>query len=220
MKNDVCSPMTDNNSQRFRKIVTTLTCLFLIFCFAGCGKYEIKNRSSQGHNIICFGDSITAGATIAPDEAFPALLAPMTGMTVINAGVNGDTTEDALSRLEQDVLAKDPYLVIVELGGNDYVRRMSLSRAGENIRRITDAVLARGAMVALVDMSCGMIMENYGRDYRKIAQETGAIFIPGVMNGIFTDPALRNDMLHPNQQGHRLIADRIFEGIKEYLPRK
>ena len=187
--------------------------------FYGCAKYEVKNRDSKGKNIVCFGNSITAGETVNPGEAFPALLAAMTGLPMIDAGSIGDTTESALVRLEQDVLVKEPYLVIVELGGNDYLRRTPLSSAAQNIRLITDRILAQGAMVALVDMSCGMIMENYGKNYMKIARETGAIFIPGVMSGIFTELSLRNDMLHPNKQGHRLIAERIFEGIKEYLPK-
>jgi lysophospholipase L1-like esterase len=82
---------------------------------------NVRNLDSHGANVIAFGDSLTAGYGASAGEDYPTRVAAATGIAIINAGVSGDTTEGALARLDTDVLAHDPRIVIIGLGGNDYL---------------------------------------------------------------------------------------------------
>jgi acyl-CoA thioesterase-1 len=199
-------------------VVLIIACNLLLTTFLiGCAKREIKNLNSQGKDIICFGDSITFGYGVAPEDAFPLALAKMVPLSVTNSGIDGDTSTEALKRIESDVLSRDPRLVIVEFGGNDFLRKIPLDVTVDNIREMVEQIQARGAMVAITDISAGILMKEYRSPYWKIAQEKGAIFIPSIMSGIITNPKMKSDFLHPNANGYKIIAERIFKAIKPYL---
>jgi acyl-CoA thioesterase-1 len=181
----------------------------------------IKNLDSEGTEIVCFGNSITYGSGVARGEDYPSRLSELIGVEVINAGAGGDTTESALRRLESDVLDWDPYLVIVELGANDYLQDLPKEKSLENLRKIISSIQEEGSMVALCDVSGGpSILGAYNvhhKELKKLAAETGSIFIPHVMKGIIRNAALKSDRLHPNEKGYEIIAERVYNTIKPYL---
>ena len=183
----------------------------------GCAKREIVNRNSTGNNIICFGDSITFGYGVNPGEDYPSLLAKVVPCAVINAGIDGDTTGEAVRRMDSDVLQRDPRLVIIEFGGNDFLRKIPKETTMENIRKMVDSIQAKGAMVAIADISSGMFLAEYRAALQKIAQEKNAIFIPGILSGIITNPAMKSDFFHPNAKGYQLVAEKIHRYITPYL---
>jgi len=184
---------------------------------AGCAKREVKNIDSKGKNIICFGDSITFGYGVKPGEDYPTDLAALVVYPVINAGIDGDSSPEALQRLETDVLQRHPLLVIIEFGGNDFLRKVPLDVTAGNIRKMVRSIQERGAMAAIADISAGLFMREYRRALRKVAREEGAIFIPGILSGIVTNPSMKSDFLHPNKQGYRIVARRIWRFIDPYL---
>ena len=190
---------------------------FLLFISFGCARYKVRNIYSQGRQIICFGNSITAGSGVSEEQAYPQLLSELLGSAIINAGRGGETSSDGLSRLAQDILNNEPRLVIIEFGGNDFLRGLPLSQTISNIRIMIQAIQANGAMVAIADISSGMIMGGYREAYRKLARQTQAIFIPNLLKGIITDSSLKSDYIHPNAQGHRIIAERIYQVVRPYL---
>jgi len=187
------------------------------FAFLSCAKEEIKNINSTGKNIICFGNSITAGYGVNKEEAYPYLLEKMLNFPVINAGLDGDTTTEALKRIKTDVLEKEPYLVIIELGGNDFLRQVPLETTLKNIEEMIKQIQAKGAMVALCDISVGPFMGDYYQGYKNLSKKYKTIFIPHLLRGILTQPELKTDYLHPNAQGQKLISQRIYKVIGEYL---
>ncbi|MBM3246365.1 MAG: arylesterase [Candidatus Omnitrophica bacterium] len=195
--------------------------LFLSSCvvllLSACAKREIKNVDSRGENIICFGDSITFGYGAESDEDYPSRLGEMTKIPVINAGIDGDTSIEALKRLKSDVLSRSPLLVIIEFGGNDFLRQIPKETTIRNINEMIDKIQAKGAMAAVVDISAGMFLKEYRRKFAEIAQEKKAIFIPGILSGIITNPSLKSDFIHPNGNGYKAIAQRIYSTILPYL---
>ncbi|MEW6101112.1 MAG: GDSL-type esterase/lipase family protein [Candidatus Omnitrophota bacterium] len=195
--------------------------ILLIFCLAAilasCAKKEIKNIGSRGENIICFGDSITHGYGASTGEDYPTLLSKLAGLSVINAGKEGETTSEALMRLSEDVLERNPLLVIVELGGNDFLHKIPKEVTRENINQIVEKIQARGAMVAITDLRAGLLLREYTPVFKRIAKEKQAIFIPSILSGIITNPHLKSDFLHPNEAGYKLIAERVYGVIKPYL---
>ena len=191
--------------------------LLLVVLLSGCAKKEIKNLDSAGKNMICFGDSLTFGYGASTGEDYPAALAKMLGTAVINAGIDGDTTVEGIRRFDSDVLQRNPLLVIIEFGGNDFLRKIPTNVTASNIKEMARMAQEKGAMVALVDISAGLLMREYRAAFYKAAQETGSIFVPGAFNGIITNPHLKSDFIHPNANGYQVIAQRIYRVILPYL---
>ena len=183
----------------------------------GCFKPEIKNFDARGANIICFGDSITFGYGANPGEDYPTALRKMVKLPVINAGVDGDTTFAALERLENDVLLKNPRLVIVEFCGNDFLKKIPKEDTVRNLKAIISRIQDKGAMVALVDISAGMFFSEYRAAFKKLANQKKVIFIPEVLNKIITNPAMKSDFLHPNARGYKIVASRVYNAISRYI---
>ena len=194
--------------------------IFLCSCvigLTGCAEREIANTDSGGKNIICFGDSITFGYGAGTGEDYPTQMGKLIDMPVINAGLSGDTSTEGLVRLDSDVLQKDPYLVLIEFGGNDFIKNVPEEMTIKNTEEMIDKIQAKGAMVALVDISAGMFMGRYRGLFAKVAAKKKAIFIPSVLNKIITNPSMKSDFLHPNASGYTEIARRIKNGIGAYL---
>ena len=95
-----------------------------------CSKRDlnIRNIASAGTSIVCYGDSITRGHGVESNRSYPAVLGTMLRQNVINAGIDGDISTEALKRIESDVLDRAPLLVIIEFGGNDFLQKIPLKK--------------------------------------------------------------------------------------------
>lgn len=183
-------------------------------------KYEsVANLDSRGSSIIAFGDSLTAGVGATAETTYPAKLSAAIGETVVNAGVSGDTSGAALARLERDVLPSDPRIVIVGLGGNDYLQNVPIAKTEENLRAIVGRIQGAGAMVVLLGFRFPSLNVNYGAMYERVAEEERCLLVPDALDGILSDPALRSDAIHPNGKGYAILAERVA-GPLETLIRK
>lgn len=200
-----------------KKIKLRLIGVIFMVTLCGCAKPEIKNLDAQGSSIICFGDSITFGYGANAGEDYPMVLGKLVRLPVINSGVDGDTTFAALERLENDVLNKNPRLVIVEFCGNDFIKKIPKENTVKNLAKIIDRIQERGAMVALADISAGVFFQEYRAAFKKLAAQKKAIFIPVLLNKIVTNPAMKSDFFHPNARGYQVIAKRVYQAISEYI---
>lgn len=170
---------------------------------------HVTNLESGGAATIAFGDSLTAGYGATEGEDYPSRLSVTTGITILNAGRNGDTTKSALERIESDVLTRDPRLVIIGLGGNDYLRKVPIETTEENLRTIIRRVQESGAAVILLGFRFPSLTTRYGPMYERVAEEEGALLIPDLLDGILSNPSLRSDTIHPNAAGYEIMAERI-----------
>ena len=192
--------------------------LAVLLILAGCSsRPDVAHLDSTGTAIICFGDSLTQGEGASPGHDYPSLLARALGRAIINAGVNGNTTREALQRLEADVLSKNPRLVIVEFGGNDFLQRQPWEGTFAHLDTVVRRIQERGAMVVLVGVQPGFFGDAARGAYRKIARARRAAFVPNILEGILTDPALKSDDIHPNDLGYEKIAQRIAEAVRPLL---
>lgn len=190
--------------------------------------------------IIAFGDSITAGKDLGdPDrEAWPALVERALreegrDVVVENAGVSGNTTFDALDRidfaLEPEVTAAGPgpapALVIVCLGSNDAFQAKPLRLVEENLERIVRRCRERGARVLLVTLKTfPNFGPEYGADYEaifpRVARRAGADLAPFLLEGVAGDRRYNlADGIHPNADGYRIVAENLLPAIRESLDR-
>jgi acyl-CoA thioesterase-1 len=188
--------------------------------FVSCGGEnltKIRNLRSDGETIVCFGDSLTEGVGAGGGEDYPSVLSRLLVRPVINAGRRGDTTAQALGRLSGEVLGRNPRLVIVFLGGNDFLRQVPREQSRKNLEEIVRRIQAAGAMVAIAGMRLGLFTDELGPIFAETATKLNALYIPQVMKGILADSSLRSDSIHPNGAGYRLIAERVAEKIKPLL---
>ncbi|MDD5492415.1 MAG: arylesterase [bacterium] len=188
----------------------------MIFSAGACGP-KVANISTTGKNIICFGDSLTAGYGANPGEDYPSILAKLLGQPVINAGISGNTTRQALDRLQADVLEKDPKLVIVQFGANDFFRKIPISETKSNLNQIARRIHEKGAMVAIAGVRIGLLVDEYDEVFESVASDTKCIYIPNIIKDIFTDPSKKSDEIHQNAAGYAIIAQRIYERIWPFL---
>jgi acyl-CoA thioesterase-1 len=168
--------------------------------------------------VVFLGDSITSGHRLPREAAFPHRVGAALGVPVVNAGVSGDTTDQGLERLERDVLAHRPRLVVVELGVNDAFHRVPGDRTVANLRAITRRVRAQGAAVVLVHIRLPSMMGDGHRGaLREIAHAEGAILVEDFLDGVV--PGLSYDGLHPDEQGQARLADRLLPVVRGALAR-
>ena len=174
-------------------------------------------RPTHGTAVVAFGDSLVAGRGAANGRDFVAVLSQRTGTRIVNAGRSGDTTGNALARLESDVLAHDPRIVIVLLGGNDFLRRVPVEQTFDNLATIVERIRSRGSAVILVGVSVGLLTDPYADRYEALAQRTASGLGPGILDGVIGHSDLMSDAVHPNDRGYAIVADRVEPILRELL---
>jgi len=191
--------------------------LVILFLFVTGCQAPIANRASSGSTVVCFGDSLTAGFGATQGHDYPTLLSQKINFPVINAGVSGNTTRDALARLDKDVLSHDPRLVIITLGANDFFQGMHKDETLANMKKIIDRIKKRGAMVVWAEVKMGSLGDPYIDDFINLADQENVMLVPNILGGIMDDPEYKHDQIHPNDKGYEIMADRIYEEIKSLL---
>ncbi len=193
-----------------RKSSSLLAALLVLGCVQ-----SVPNLDSPGNTIVCFGDSITAGIGASRKDAYPNQLANRLGTEVINAGVPGETSSEALLRLEE-VLAHDPWLVIVELGGNDLLQRRPIGETEASMREIVEGLLAARVLPLLVEID-SPIGDTYADLFERLEADYDVPLLADVLPDILTTPRLKADPIHPNAAGYRRLADELAEVIEPWL---
>jgi acyl-CoA thioesterase I len=180
-----------------------------------------------GPKVIFVGDSLTAGLGVSVEEAFPArvgeiLAAEGHPIQVINAGVSGDISAGAASRLAW-LLRQKPAVVVVGLGANDGMRGQPLAELEKNLLDIVRRSQAAGAKVLILGMR---IPPNYGKDYSdafeaiypRVAEETGAALVPFLLEGVGGEAGLNQaDGIHPTAEGHKVVAKNVAPVLARLL---
>lgn len=193
--------------------------LAVIALLAACGKPRVE-AVPAGSRVLALGDSLTAGAGVTPAEAWPALLANRTGWEVINGGVSGDTSADALLRLPSLLDQHKPVLVLVTLGGNDMLRRVPEQETVGNLEKILALIRAQGAQPVLLATPnpslMGAVFQHLSAAefYRKVAEKEKVPLLNDSVAKVISDPQLKGDPLHPNAAGHARLAEYIYTELK------
>ena len=186
-----------------------------------CGKKAPKHSAlPRGSAVLALGDSLTYGYGANPTESYPARLAELTGWAITNGGVSGDTSAQALARLPELLREHTPHLVIISIGGNDFLRRQPENETRTNIRAIIQACKAAGAETLLVGVpgvGVGAAL-GYPGDHPLYADLAKAEHVPYYANGwsqILGKDALKSDQIHPNAAGYAEFARGLTAYLKE-----
>ena len=192
------------------------------------GVGQEQTSSEAWPRIAVLGDSLTAGLGLDIEEAFPTVLERALRrdgyeLTVVNAGVSGDTTAAGLRRVEW-ALDDDVRMLIVALGGNDGLRGLPVDQMRQNLADIVTLAQRQSIAVLLTGMEAP---PNFGLAYtsafrqvfRDLAQELDVPLLPFLLEGVAGDPFLnQSDGIHPNAEGAAMVAERVREALEPLLP--
>ncbi len=200
-----------------KRALGALTLLVVLAGFAVRGLFfdaPITNYPPKNEKIVAFGDSLVFGTGATKGGDFVSLVGRRLQRPVVNLGVPGDTTADGLVRAD-DVIAEDPGVVLLLLGGNDYLRRIEKETTEANLAKLMRMFQDRGAVVVLLGVRGGILIDGRDDMYRALAEEYGAVYVEDVLDGIFGDATLMYDGIHPNDAGYAIIAERLVAVFEE-----
>jgi acyl-CoA thioesterase I len=180
--------------------------------------------------IVAFGDSLTAGFGVEANQTYPACLqrdldADGYHYRVVNLGISGNTTKDALARVK-DVLELKPALTIVVIGGNDGLRGLPVPDMQKNLDTILGTLKRSGTKVVIG----GVVMPpNYGANYVKafnavypaLAAKYQLTIMPFILQDVWNNPSLMQaDGIHPTAPGYAIVARKLLPIIEPLLKKQ
>jgi lysophospholipase L1-like esterase len=186
--------------------------LFLLLC--ACGERARLEPLPSDAVVLAFGDSLTFGTGAAADESYPAQLEKMIGRRVVRAGVPGEVTADALARLPAALDEHAPRLLLLCIGGNDFLRRLGNQQAERNVREMVRLARSRGVAVFLIGTPEPGFTVSPPAVYAGIAKEYRLPYEQSIIGEVLKDRTLKSDPIHPNAQGYKLIAERLAVSLK------
>ena len=224
-----------------KSLLTNFSICFIIFlaawatsCSTTSEKKEVKEgeqtaESPSKKTILFFGNSLTAGYGIDPEESFAGRIQTRLDslekdFRVINGGLSGETTAGGLSRLDW-FLEEEPYLFVLELGGNDGLRGIALTETKKNLLAIVDKVRAKYPNTKII-LAGMQIPPNMGKEYTEefkaiypaVAKEKNIELIPFLLEGVAGNPDLNlPDGIHPTPEGHRIVMETLWPFISKAL---
>jgi acyl-CoA thioesterase-1 len=192
---------------------------------------SLDSASARTLNVVAFGDSLTAGYQLPPDEAFPARLETLArskglDVAIANAGVSGDTTADGLARIDWSI-PDGTDGVILELGANDALRGLSPEESLKNLETMIVRLKERKIPVLLAGI---LAPPNMGADYeakfngmyKQLGEKHGVPVYPFFLDGVTLNSGMQlEDGMHPNGAGTKVMAEKflpVFETFLKSLP--
>ena len=173
-------------------------------------------RLDEKATILAFGDSLTYGSGTNSEGSYPAQLERLSSRTVINAGVPGEVTAGGLSRISDTLKEYRPQLLLLCLGGNDMLRQKSATTIENNLKEIVKISREQGVPVMLIGVPRPALFGLESADfYYTLAEEMQLPLEAEIIPEILSKKALRSDQIHPNTKGYRLLAEAIYEKLKE-----
>lgn len=188
---------------------------------AGCSKNKPKTHTlAKEATLLCLGDSLTFGYGAPAGTSYPDQLQQLTGHVTQNAGVNGDTAEGALARLPGLLEANTPGLVLVSIGGNDFLRRLPIERTRAALTQLTRTAAANAQIVLIAQprpeaLAAAIGSLNDHAIYAEVASETGVTLYEGGWSYVLSRAELRSDQIHANSEGYKVFAERLATWLRK-----
>lgn len=180
-----------------------------------CSREPKHSSLAAGSVVLAIGDSVTYGTGAAPGEDYPTQLESITGWAIHNHGIPGDTSAGVKARIDEALAETKPALVILEIGGNDFLRRQPESETKENVRAILQLIKQASVPVVLVSTpkfsplgaAVGMLPDS--PIYAELAEAEKVPLVPAIFAKVLADANLKADAIHPNAAGYRKLAEGI-----------
>jgi acyl-CoA thioesterase-1 len=166
--------------------------------------------------ILAFGDSLTFGTGADNEQSYPAVLAQLTGLTIINAGIPGEVTAQGVRRLPALLDRYKPQLLLLCHGGNDLLRKTGTTMARANIEKMIAAADQRDIPTLLIGVpQPALLFLEAAPLYTEIAEQYGLVYEGEILPEVAADNTLKSDRIHPNAEGYRRMADAISQLLRQ-----
>lgn len=188
---------------------------------AACSDHDDVVKLENNSTIVAFGDSLTYGhGALSSDDTYPSQLEKITGYTVINAGINGDTAQAGVKRIRAVVQEHNPDLVIVSLGGNDMLRKQD-KELEANLSAIVEYLISRNIQVVLIaepQPSVAFLVNslNDAEVYQTVANKHNIPLIENVFSKYLSEYKYKSDTIHLNSDGYALVAEDVAKELKSF----
>ncbi len=177
---------------------------------------EVRNYPSSGTDIVAIGDSLVVGTGAARTEGFVDMLSERVGRPIVNLGRTGDTSEQVLARIDE-LDQYRPQVVILLVGGNDYLKRIDREETAANIAEIILNIQERGAIVLLLGVRGGVFVDNFKPMYENLSKTYQTAYVPDVLSGLLGKDEYMADQIHPNTIGYERITERVYPELAKLL---
>jgi acyl-CoA thioesterase I len=166
---------------------------------------------------IAFGDSLTAGYGAEAGNDYPTIVSKKLGVSIENAGRNGETSKDGLNRVEA-IAQRNPRVVLLCFGGNDALQQVPREETFANLNSIIDRLQQQGSFVVLIGIRSATLRDKNASWFKRLAREKRVLYVPNILDGVLAHPDLMSDEVHPNEKGYAIIADRIAQMLAPVMP--
>jgi len=205
----------------FRRHLVLGSAAATLLLACGCSKSSQSKGKilAKDATLLCLGDSLTFGYGAGAGNSYPQRLEQLTGHVTQNAGVNGNTAEDALVRLPGLLQNNTPGLVLVSVGGNDFLRNVPLERTRAALKAIlqmaaSSAQLVLIAQPAPVAQAAATASLKDHLVYAELAAQTGVPLFADGWSSVLSRAEWRSDPIHANAQGYSVFADRLAAWLR------
>ena len=183
--------------------------LLAVIVVSACGDQKLEPLV-EGDTILAFGDSLTFGKGTTKDLAYPAVLQELSGFSVINAGVSGETTSEGLVRLPELLDQHQPAVVVLFEGGNDILRNLPAANTKANLSRMIQLIKSTGAQPVLVGVPEKSLFSASAPWYSELAEQFDVPLQDSIVSKLLKKPAMKSDRVHFNSKGYREVAESIY----------
>lgn len=195
--------------------VAHLLFVALFVVFWGCSEKAKLPKLAADDVIVAFGDSLTYGTGASEQESYPAILGQLIGREVVRSGVPGEVTGQGLERLESIIEEHRPRLVIVCLGGNDMLKRLSMADTRSNLRSIIKILKERGIAVVLIGVPQPALLSSPPDFYPELAREFAIPYEGEILKTVLYAAEMKADPIHPNARGYRKVAEAVAALLRQ-----
>ena len=189
-----------------------------VFCIvlflAGCGPSKLEPLSSDSV-ILAFGDSLTAGVGTEKVYSYPSVLERLSGITVINAGISGETTAEGLRRFSSVLNQHSPDLLILIEGGNDILRNNNKAETKQNLEQMIQLAMARNIQVVLLGVPEKSLFSSSASFYTELAEKYDLVFDGQIIGSLMRSPSKKSDAVHFNREGYYEMAQTIYDLLQD-----
>jgi lysophospholipase L1-like esterase len=192
-----------------------LVAVFILFSIKQIQRDTMPTPSKNG-TILAMGDSLTYGYNVPSKDNYPTQLALLSSHKVINAGINGETSEEGLRRLPGLLEDESIEIMVLCLGANDVLQKKSIVALKSNLKKMIHMVKERNIKTLLIPVPNFTLFGLSDLElYEEIAKEEDVALAPNVLSNILEQPSLKIDQVHPNASGYKKIAEMIYESLKD-----
>ncbi|MBU2968866.1 arylesterase [Pseudoalteromonas sp. C2R02] len=188
------------------KVITGL----LIFILIGCSEVPLNQLTSDS-KILAFGDSLTSGKGVANQYNYPSVLANLSGLTVINGGISGETTAQGLKRFENTLIEHQPDLILLLEGGNDFLRNKSLALTQSNLAKMIEIAQSYNIQLILLAVPTKSLFLSPADFYQDLAKKYDVVLIEDIVTDLLKNNEYKSDQIHFNQLGYQKLAQHIHQ---------